>query len=309
MIVVVNANAHGGKGLARWKAIEPLMQERHPHRAVLCETEAEARTAVVAACASGEAVIAAAGGDGCVNLVLNALMDPQADAPRHPVALGAIGLGSSNDFHKPRSPERDLGGIPVALSPTAGKRMDVGRADWTAPDGSAGTSYFLLNSSMGATAAGNYDYNHPTGLLAVLKDMNTDWAIQWATFRTIARFANVPARLEIDGQPVAAGPISNLGVIKRQHFAGSMRYDTPVTTDDGHFDVNLCAGMSRLEFVSAVMAIEKGRFLGLPKTHHWRATQVRVVPDSPAPLELDGEVRLISEVTLRVVPRAIHVCG
>ncbi|HEY9720529.1 MAG TPA: diacylglycerol kinase family protein [Oscillatoriaceae cyanobacterium] len=309
MIVVVNANAHAGKGLARWRAVEPLVQARYPHRAVLCETEAQARTAVIAACASGEAVIAAAGGDGCVNLVLNAVMDPETDAPRHPIALGAIGLGSSNDFHKPRSTERDLGGIPVALSPTAGKRMDLGRADWIAPGGERGTSYFLLNSSMGATAAGNYDYNHPTGLLALFKGLNTDLAIQWATLRTIARFSNVSATIEVDGQPVATGPISNLGVIKRQHFAGGMRYDTPVTPDDGLFDVNLCAGMSRLEFIRAVMAIEKGRFTGLPKTHHWRASQVRLVPEAPAPLELDGEVRLIQEVTLRVVPRAIHVCG
>jgi diacylglycerol kinase family enzyme len=88
-----------------------------------------------------------------------------------------------------------------------------------------------------------------------------------------------------------------------------MRYDTPVTPDDGRFDVNLCAGMSKLEFIQAVAAISGGKFLGLPKTHHWRAQRVRIVPDAPTALELDGEVREVSDVTLTVIPRAIHICG
>jgi diacylglycerol kinase family enzyme len=201
-----------------------------------------------------------------------------------------------------------VAGIPVALEPDASRLVDVGRADWVTPAGEPGMAYFLLNSSMGATAKGNYRYNHPTGLLAVFKGLHPDLAIQWGTLEAIAGFENVPARLEVDGEAHEVA-IGNMGVIKRVHFAGGMRYDTPVQPDDGRFDVNWCADQSRLEFLKAVMAISDGKFLGLPKCHHRRAERVRIVPQAPTALELDGEVHEVAEVTLRVVPRAIRVCG
>ncbi len=55
------------------------------------------------------------GGDGTVHALVEAL----ALAPRRPpldhLTLGAVGLGSSNDFHKPVG--RRVGGVPVRLSP------------------------------------------------------------------------------------------------------------------------------------------------------------------------------------------------
>lgn len=304
MKVIVNPHAHGGAGLKRWEALAPHLGSPD----VTIAPDAATATAAVAAM-RGEHLIVAAGGDGCVNLVLNALMDPATDAPRWPVALGAIALGSSNDFHKPFDPARTLAGVPVALDPDRGGLHDVGRADWLDVGAEARTAYFLLNSSMGATARGNDLYNRATGLLAWLKARNADAAIAYATALGIWRFANVPARLWVDGSDLGLRAISNLGVVKRVHFAGSMRYDTPVRPDDGAFDVNMAEGMGRLEFVRAVGAISQGRFLGLAKTAHWRGSTVRVVPDSPAALELDGEVHTVAEVTLRVVPRALHVCG
>lgn len=307
MKIIVNPQSHGGRGGQAWRRLEPRLAGRYAFEAVLPESEEAARQAVLDAAAAGNTVVAA-GGDGAVNLALNALMDPATDAPRHDVALGAIGLGSSNDFHKPRNPARDVDGLPVAIDADAAQPLDVGRADWTAPDGTTGTAYFLLNGSMGATAKGNLRYNQPDGLLAFFKGLNTDLAIQWGTLEAITRFENVPARIWVDGVEVGHIAVSNLGVIKRQHFCGGMRYDTPVTPDDGMFDVNLCAGMGKFEFIQAVVAISSGRFLGLPKTHHWRAREVRIRPDAPTALELDGEVREVSDVTLRVVPRAIRVC-
>jgi diacylglycerol kinase family enzyme len=299
LLILVNPNAGGGQGRARWERLglgEP---------AVFPGSEAEAVAAVQQAAAAGETVIVSASGDGGVHLVVNALMDPATDAPRWPVAVGAIGLGSSNDFHKPRTGK----GIPIAMGEPA--RVDLGRVDMTMEDGTHRVEYFVLNSSVGAVAKGNQRYNQPTGLLALFKGIHPDLAIQWSSVEAVGLFENVPARVEVDGKPVAGRAITNLGVLKRVHFAGDMRYDTPVTPDDGLFDVNLCMDMTRLEFVRAMLAIGGGKFLaaGLPKTHHWRATRVKVVPERPTPLELDGEVRLVREAEYRLVPRAIALCG
>ena len=134
-------------------------------------------------------------------------------------------------------------------------------------------------------------------------------AIHWGTLEAIARFTNLQATLSLDGESAIEARIGNMGIIKRVHFAGGMRYDTPVQPDDGLFDVNWCDDMSRFEFVRAVMAISNGRFLGLPKCHHRRASSVSVEPALPTVLELDGEVHEVASVTLRVVPRALRVCG
>jgi diacylglycerol kinase family enzyme len=309
VLIIVNRHAHGGAGLDRWQTIAPIVRQRWPHECVITDTAAAARQTIHEAAERGTAVIVAAGGDGCLNLLLNTIMDPATDRPRWPVCLGAIGLGSSNDFHKPREPECDIQGIPVKLDPTLGGLVDVGRVDWIDPEGASHTAYFLLNSSIGAVAKGNHDFNQARGILAWLKRVNTDLAIHWGSLVAIGRFANVPATLEIDGKPVPIAAISNLGVVKRVHFAGSMRYDTPVTLDDGRFDVNLLAGLSRTAFVKAILAISSGRFLGTPGASHWRAEHVRLIPQEPTVLEFDGEVHPIREVQWRVIPAAVRVCG
>lgn len=309
MLIVVNRHAHGGTGLKRWQAIASTVKQRWPHESVVTATADDARGVIRAAAERGTAVIVAGGGDGGVNLLLNTLMDPATDQPRWPVCIGAIGLGSSNDFHKPREPACDIAGVPVKLDPTLGGLVDVGRADWLDPDGREHTAYFLLNSSIGAVAKGNDAFNHATGIQAWLKRVNTDLAIHWGSLAAIADFANVPASLEIDGQAVPIAAVSNLGVVKRVHFAGGMRYDTPVTLDDGLFDVNLLAGLSRVAFVKAILAISAGKFLGTPGAQHWRAKAVRLVAGAPTILELDGEVYPVREVHWRVVPAAIRICG
>ncbi len=309
MVILINRHAHGGTGLRRWQAIADGVRERWPYECLISDTEAEAEAMIADAASRGTGVIVAGGGDGCVNLVLNTVMDPDTDTARWPVCIGAIGLGSSNDFHKPRLPDNDIGGVPIKLDPLLGGLVDIGRADWLDPDGRAQTRYFLLNSSMGATAKGNYEFNHAVGVQAWLKRVNTDLAIHWGSVMAILGFANVPAQMEIDGEPVDIPPISNLGVIKRVYFCGGMRYDTPVQDDDGFFDVNLLAGLSRWGFIKAITAITAGRFLGLPGAWHWRAQQVRVTTKAPTVLELDGEVFPVQDVTWRVIPKAIRLCG
>ena len=54
-----------------------------------------------AALARGTRVFIAAGGDGTAHALLNALVDAPGRPPLDALALGAVGLGSSNDLHKP----------------------------------------------------------------------------------------------------------------------------------------------------------------------------------------------------------------
>ena len=102
MILIVNKNSSSGRAAERWDAIEAaLTSQKVKYKAVVTRSEADAVKAVQDAIKTGEKCIVAAGGDGTVNGVVNAIMDPSRDRPRGTVVMGAIGLGSSNDYHKP----------------------------------------------------------------------------------------------------------------------------------------------------------------------------------------------------------------
>ena len=107
--VFLNERASYGRASKRWAAVEGELRAR----AGEFDVEPAASLARVAesvrlAFDRGERVFIAAGGDGTVNMLVNAIM---ALEDRSNVSLGAVGLGSSNDFHKQR-----LKGAVIALS-------------------------------------------------------------------------------------------------------------------------------------------------------------------------------------------------
>ncbi len=80
------------------------------------------------AVAKGERAFIAAGGDGTVNLLLNAVMELGSGVTD--IRIGAVGLGSSNDFHKPHGPDSVIAGVPVRVDCNSARPCDVIRIDF-----------------------------------------------------------------------------------------------------------------------------------------------------------------------------------
>jgi diacylglycerol kinase family enzyme len=310
VLIIANATANAGRGAERWAAVErELRARRVVFEARLTASATEADEVVRSAIAAGERVIVAAGGDGTMNGVLNALMDPATDRPRGDVAFGAIGLGSSNDFHKPFAAERTIAGVPARVSSTEVRARDVGKAVSRLPGGGVRTRYFLLNASLGAVAQANAFFNAGDRVLRWLKPRSVEAAILYAALATIARGPRLRLALSLDGGPEETVTVSTMGILKSVHFAGGMRYDTKVTPDDGMFDVNLWERMGRVRLVRTMVSLYGGRFTGLPGARCLRARAVRIVPEPPVHLELDGEVSEVERAELSVLPGVLHVCG
>ena len=311
MIVLLNPRANHGRAAKRWCRLQ--------HR-----VEAEGRSLEVISLNGrltpddfsrfrrrGHEVVIAAGGDGTVNGVINALIDPQTDRPRQPLALGAIGLGSSNDFHKPIAGRRCVQGLPLRIDVDGARPVDLGKVSLRDAEGRTRIRYFAINASFGVTALGNYVFNHPNRALAWAKGRSVSAAIALAIAEALVRFRPLPLTISLSGstQSQTTYEVVNLGILKNVHFTGCLRYDTPVTPDDGQFDVNLYEGLGVRGMLGALCHLCRGRFLGTRGSHHWRTDRLEVRSPFPVPLETDGEVYLVSEARFEVVPSCLRLCA
>jgi diacylglycerol kinase family enzyme len=310
--VFVNPGASYGAGRERWASVQDEVARRVGDLEVE-EVKGEGGLAfrVSELVSVGERRFIAAGGDGTVNALVNALM-AAAEAPPaggENVTLGAVGLGSSNDFHKPYDESATVEGIPVHVDFDAAAERDVIRIDHTGPDGADRLRYAIINASAGVTAEANARFNEPNWLVRAARRVSVDAAITAAVATTLTSWADLTCSLSTDGSEPEMASVTNLGVYKNPHFGGALCYDTSVEPDDGVLGVALCEHMSALETVATLSALRKGRFSGRRKTRTWTARELSVHGDRPFALETDGEVVWARGARFSVAPRRLACCG
>jgi diacylglycerol kinase family enzyme len=309
MLTVVNVHAGAGTAYAKWQRISPALSCRVGMSAVLAMHRVEdTRLAVADALSSGESRFVAAGGDGTVNLLANLILETASEDQLRSVKLGAVGLGSSNDFHKPARAEETLFGIPCKVNFDRAVQRDVGQVTATLADGRTLTRYWLLNGSLGLTARGNRLFNEPTSFLAALKRYAPSAAILLSALRAIRLFRGI--RLDVmagDGR-AATWLVSNMAIVKSPYFAGGMRYDSPYEPLSGRFTVHLYPHVSRMHAVALLWSLAHGRFAPLKRGQTWSVSKLTVSGESCFDLELDGEVLQATRAEFSMHSRRLQVC-
>jgi diacylglycerol kinase (ATP) len=308
MLAVVNGHAGGGKGLARWERVRATVADRAgPFQVVFPTAATQARDAVRDALLAGERDFIAAGGDGTVNLVVDTLLAHVTATDRRTLRLGAVGLGSSNDFHKPHRTDAWIGDVPVRLRFDRTVAHDVGRMRYLLPDGEWRCRRFILNASIGVTAEGNRRFNDdPT--VARVKRVHPDLGMTWAALAALLDGGPWPMRIATDAAPPVTRRVTNLGIVKNPHFCGMLRYDTAYEPGSGAFDVHLLGNVSRIARVRAILGLCRGRFVGRRGTASWRARRLGVAAEVPFAVEGDGEVVVTTHAEFSLDPRALAVC-
>lgn len=305
--IILNSRCHGGTGQGRWRRLleSPEGQEL---RESPCFTggKEELSAWIRERVSSGVRDFIVAGGDGTVHLALNQFFEM---GLAQEIRLGAIGIGSSNDFHKPFLSEgrRKIAGFPCRLDFAHARKSDVGSVRI---DGSEQAVRFIVNSSVGVTAEANLKFNQGRGMLGFLKKNWTDGAIIAAALGTFAEYENRKLSVSVQGTPARVLDVTNLGLVKNRFFSGSFRYDGPSVPepDDGTLGFFLCTGMRKGEMFKTLMALSKGKFTGLPKTEHSRGSSFEISGEKPFALETDGEVTLANRASYEVIKEAISLC-
>jgi len=249
-----------------------------------------------------------AGGDGSVHYLINSLIGLVGPENCSQFTIGAIGLGSSNDFLKPF--KNKIQRIPVKIDPTNSSLVDIGVVEFDSPSGKRIKKYFIVNSGIGVTADANQLFNVGDGVIRWLKPRWVDGTIIYTAIKTILSHRNKIAEIKYSGTDKSIN-LSNLAMIKVPFVSGSFRYDQLINKDDGLLGLNYCEDMSRWELIKTLVDLSKGRFLrnGYTKRQSALVKELELSANDWIAVETDGEVELANNIKYSVIPKAINILG
>jgi diacylglycerol kinase family enzyme len=306
VIAFLNRRAGQGRASKKWDAVRSELERRFgSFETVPADSLDGVRETVARAVAGGENVVIAAGGDGTVNLLVNALMITEG---AQKLALGAVGLGSSNDFHKPVRSLSMIEGVPTRIDCQSARGVDVIRIDYESDDQGGLTRFAIINASVGITAEANASFDSDSRFIRAASKLSVDAGIVASVIRTLATYSDIPCRISVDGHDEGEFLVTNLGVVKNPHFAGSFCYDTQVDPDDGKLGINLCERLSSLQVLATLAALSRTRFRGRPKTRCWTGERVAVEGRREFAVEMDGEVVRARRAEFAVLRGRIRCC-
>jgi diacylglycerol kinase (ATP) len=319
MILVINKNSAGGKALSLWeKMADQFANLCKFERVYPTESQAELDQILHSLIDGEDCAITSASGDGGVHHILNRCIQMHGEQILQRLTIGAIGLGSSNDFHKPMSNDKKILDRPYKVDSANIEKWDIGKAVLTFEDNQQKSVYFTINASIGLTAEGNAFFNRRNPIISFLKRIH----VEVANFYTICHLLLKNSRLKVNASftDTLTGNsfkeqlnVSNLGILKKRNVSGGMSYDTLVTKDDGLFDIVLSENLSRLELIRMIVNLYNNKFRNQPKNHYWQTNEMTLehIPSGHTSMsfEADGEVyESVSRIELTVLHKKLKVC-
>lgn len=306
--ILVNNSAKNNAGERKWLHIKNRVLEMMPSGTIVItyksgfNMEQCVRELITE---KGINCIISAGGDGSVNFILNAIISCLGESPAE-LHLGAIGLGSSNDFLKPVSTV--ISGIPVQINVNNPVLADIGKVTFIDHNSFRRSTYFIVNASIGVTAEANLLFNNGDFFIDHFKSRFINATILYTAVKTIMTFKNRHIQLSYDDVQQNIN-VTNLSVVKNPNISGSFKYDQKISINDGYLGLNYFYDLSKPELLKALYDLSKGRFSGKSKRCSVLTTSVKINSNEPLALETDGEVTFANDIEFSIIPAAIQVLG
>ena len=286
-VIIVNPAAGRPPRHRRRPDIEALMEHAGVGAqldVVVTHAAGEATDLARQAAADGAAIVAAAGGDGTLNEVVNGLVGTE-------TTLGLLPMGTGNDFARclgigvdlPRAVNTLVHGVP--------RRVDLGqvRGRWFLNIAGCGFDAIVAERV-------NRGFRRLKGTSAYLA----------AIAESLITLKPADMRLTLDGE-VHEIRVLMCSVANSTCYGGGMRIAPDAKLDDGRFDICVLKDAGRLEFVCAFPRVFKGTHVTHPKVVMYRASTVVIESDPPMPVLIDGDVMGTTPATFTMHPSAIQV--
>jgi diacylglycerol kinase family enzyme len=116
-------------------------------------------------------------------------------------------------------------------------------------------------------------------------------------------------RVSIDDREVIEGPMNLAAVANALYAGGGMMLSPQAKVDDGKLDVVIASGLGRGSVVRELTRIHIGGHVANPKVRIFQGEGVSIETfsaEDAMPIEADGNVRGLTPVEFRVMPKALR---
>jgi diacylglycerol kinase (ATP) len=248
------------------------------------------------AVSEGYETIAAVGGDGTVNEVVNAAVGSS-------TAVAALPLGAGNDFL------RSLGiwtWEEACLALVAGevKAIDIGLADFQDEDGERRQRYYavLADVGFGSEVVSNTPqrFRHALG-----GGLGYVVSLYRSAVQGHARACRMKVRA--DGRVTCDEPLLLVEALNGAYAGGGLKVAPQARLDDALLDVFLVRDMPWIKIWALFPKIYRGTHIEHERAEYLKAQEVAVEADQAVRISVDGEVIGYTPATFSVVPGALQV--
>lgn len=238
------------------------------------------------AVAGGYELICAAGGDGTVSHVVDALIDGDA-------LLGIIPAGTTNALAQALGIPRDMeGAIGVLANPARRVKMDAMEVEG---------HYYVLGVGVGLSAVTMEKTTSEN------KRRFGELAYVWTVLKELAGWQPRRYALEVDGKTYTLSAadvlLANAGVL-----TGKLKWGEHIKLDDGHADLCVIRARNLGNYLALMIDVLRGRQRG---NRHIRFFEVRehlkVSAGRQLPVTGDGEIIGHTPFEARIAPAAVTV--
>lgn len=313
---IMNPTASSGMGRRVWKKLRPVLDERNVEYKLLVFNKIEKLTSFVNAATGGEITeetkktlgkkslnilqnassihIVVLGGDGTLNLVLNAIVDIVN------TKLSCIRIGSGNDFARnigvDKKPEKALVHL---LDKPQELILDYGEATYESEDGASVTKRFIISSGIGYDA----DICEEVSKSKLKKKLNKLYMGKLVYvvvgIKQIFSRKTTKVTLYMDDDTVSVDRLFfSVGMIHKME-GGGVPFCPDADPTDGYLDICLASAASIPKLLLEVAMVYRGKHILFSNVEQYRSRSVRVVTDEPQWIHTDGETPCrVSDVTL-----------
>ncbi|PTL76099.1 diacylglycerol kinase family protein [Vitiosangium sp. GDMCC 1.1324] len=299
--LVVNPRSAGGQTGKRWAEISGQVT-----RAIgdfgfgFTESAMDAVRLTRQALHDGYECIAAVGGDGTINEVVNGFFaDGKAINPN--AALGLIPRGTGGDFRRAFGWDLELDSALERLRTDKTEPFDVGLAEYVNFEGQKESRYFANIASFGVSAAVAHEVN--TGS----KVLGGRVSFAWGTVKTMAKYRDRRVRLRVDGGEPEELDITVVAASNGRYFGGGMCVAPKALTHDGLFELTIWHDYGVADFVIKSKGVYNGDHITWDKTRYFQCRTLEAESDQEVFLEMDGEVPGRLPCRISILPGAIRL--
>jgi YegS/Rv2252/BmrU family lipid kinase len=265
---------------------------------------------------AGVKTVAVIGGDGTLSEAAEGFFEFGESLTEIPTAINSearlaiLPAGTGDDFARSQMGRREplnkwidiLASQVQTRAETDGRYVDVlyGRCnDYQTP-------FVCLNAS--TMGIGGETASRVAAQGKLMRRFSGETRFATAALGALAGWRERRVRVSIDDNEVIEGSMNLVGVANALYAGGGMMLSPQALIDDGKLDVVTASGLSRANIVRELTRIHKGEHVRNPKVRITQGEKVRIETFSPQDamkIEADGNVRGVTPVDFRVIPKAL----